>query len=68
MPGSILNARAGNILKYKCLCFSSLLCTAPTEPKGEGGQLKHREKEIVSVQWFFSFQNKLLIPDEKQYF
>ena len=46
-------------------CFFPPPCSAPTEPEGEGGQFKHREKEIVSVQCF-NFQNKLLIPDPSE--
>ena len=54
-------------IQMPVLCFSSLPRSAPTEPEGEGGQFKHREKEIVSVRCS-NFQNKLLIPDPKQTF
>ena len=39
-------------IQMSVLCFFSPPYSAPTEPEGEGGQFKHTEKEIVSVQCF----------------
>lgn len=52
-------------IQMSVLCFFSPPCSAPTEPEGERGQFKHREKEIVCVQCL-NFQNKLLIPDPSE--
>lgn len=50
-PGSVqhpVNAMAGKHTNA-CAFLFPLLCSVPTKPEGEGGQLKHGVKEVVSV-------------------